>query len=198
MKGEKQMVKSVKNVSKKIIACVMAAAIAFTAVPGTAVFAAGSPVASVTAVDSSNNVVTFNKQTATVNTKSDGTAVITKVASTNASKVKVASAVTVNGITYKVTKLAANVLSNAKKASKVVVPSSITTIAKNAFKGCSSLKKISLKTTKAITVKKGAFAGLNTKKMTVVVNKKISSTELAKLKANLKAAGFKGTVKRAA
>jgi hypothetical protein len=194
------MVKSLKKVTKKIIACVMAAAIAFSAVPGSTADAAGigSPVTSISAQTLTGVSATMYSLKATVNTKANGTATVTKIAAAKATTVKVAGKVTVNGVTYKVTKLAANVLSNASKAKTVYLPSSITTIAKNAFKGCKSLNKICLNTKKAIIVKKGAFSNLNTKKMTIIVNKNISSAQLKKLKANLKAAGFSGTVKKAA
>jgi hypothetical protein len=77
------------------------------------------------------------------------------------------------------------------------IPSSITKIAKKAFKGCSSLRKINLNTTKAVKFAKGAFSGLKTKKIKIVVSKSMSYTEFNKLKTNLKAIGFKGKVKKA-
>ena len=69
-------------------------------------------------------------------------------------------------------------------------------IAKNAFKGCKKLKKITYKGKVALTVQKGAFSGLKTKKITFKVTKKMSKANFKKLKKNLKKAGFKGKIKR--
>ena len=69
-------------------------------------------------------------------------------------------------------------------------------IAKNAFKGCKKLRTIKVKATKPLTVKKGAFKGLNTKKITVKVTKKMSKKNFNKFKKALKKAGFKGKIKR--
>ncbi|MFR7423882.1 MAG: leucine-rich repeat protein [Clostridium sp.] len=63
----------------------------------------------------------------------------------------------------------------------------------DAFKGCKKLKTITL-ANKKVTIKKGAFAGLNTKKITVKAPK-MSKKELKKFKKALKKAGFKGKVK---
>lgn len=72
----------------------------------------------------------------------------------------------------------------------------VTAIGKKAFRGCKKLRTIKVKATKALTVQKGAFKGLNTKKITVKVTKKMSKKQFNKFKKNLKKAGFKGKVKR--
>ena len=59
------------------------------------------------------------------------------------------------------------------------------------------MKTIVLKGKKSITVKKGAFKGVNTKKVTIKVNKKMSKKEFKKLQKALKKAGFKGKVVKA-
>lgn len=69
----------------------------------------------------------------------------------------------------------------------------VKTIGKNAFKGCKKLKTITL-ANKKVTIKKGAFAGLNTKKITIKAPK-MSKKALKKFKKALKKAGFKGKVK---
>ena len=65
------------------------------------------------------------------------------------------------------------------------------------FTGAKKVKTIVLKGKKSITVKKGAFKGVNTKKVTIKVNKKMSKKEFKKLKKALKKAGFKGKVVKA-
>ena len=62
------------------------------------------------------------------------------------------------------------------------------------FTGAKKVKKIIVKGTKSFTVKKGAFKGLKSAKITVKVNKKMKAKEFKKLKKNLKKAGFKGKV----
>ena len=64
------------------------------------------------------------------------------------------------------------------------------------FTGAKKVKKIIVKGTKSFTVKKGAFKNVNSKKITVKVNKKMSAKEFKKLKKNLKKAGFKGKIKK--
>ena len=69
-------------------------------------------------------------------------------------------------------------------------------VGKNSFKGCKKLRKIKYRPTKAIKFAKGAFNGVNTKKITFVVNKKISAAQYKLLKKRLKKAGFKGKIKK--
>ena len=69
-------------------------------------------------------------------------------------------------------------------------------INKNVFTNCKKLTVIKVKATKALTVKKGAFGNLNTKKITIKVTKKMSKKQFKKFKKNLKKAGFKGKIKR--
>ena len=79
------------------------------------------------------------------------------------------------------------------KTSKKGTGKNVKTIGKNAFKGCKKLKTITL-ANKKVTIKKGAFAGLNTKKITIKAPK-MSKKALKKFKKALKKAGFKGKVK---
>ncbi len=186
------MVKSMK----KILAGLMAAAIAFTAVP---VAAATSPSTSTTPVVAEDVKAEAVKGiTATVDTAKDGTATVSKIAATSKKTVEIPPRVTVDGVSYKVTKLDSNALSGCKKATTVRVPAAIDTISKNAFKGCTSVKTIKMITRDGVKIEKGAFSGLDTTKITIVVNKKMKASEFKKLKAALKKAGFKGTVKKAA
>lgn len=74
----------------------------------------------------------------------------------------------------------------------------VTKIGKNTFKGCKKLRKIQYKPLKAIKFAKGAFNGVNTKKVTFVVSKKMKASQFKLLKKRLKAAGFKGKIKKGA
>ena len=136
--------------------------------------------------------------TPTVNTKEDGTAVVTEVKTTKKTTVKISKTVTVDDVKYTVTKIAEGTFANCAKAKTVSLPSTITTIGKQAFTGASStLKTIKINSTSKVTVAKTAFKGVSTKNMTITVTKKMSKADYKALKKALKAAGFKGTIKRA-
>lgn len=183
-----------KKALKKIVVCTMAMAVALAPLS----VAQASPQVGPSAVDKTN--VTANKTngvTPVVNTKKNGTAVFAGVKKTSKKSVTVASRVTVNGISYTVTTIGPKAFAKATKATKITLPATVKTISKNAFAGAKKLKTITLKGKKSITVKKGAFKGLKTKKMTIKVNKKMSKKQFNKLKKALKKAGFKGKVKKA-
>lgn len=182
-----------KKLLKKVLVCTLAAALTFGSA-GAAGAATQSPTTSVEPKAQEDVKV----KVGTVDTKSNGTAVLSAVTKTSKKSVTVSSKVTVNGVSYTVTTIGAKAFAKAKKATKITLPATITTIEKNAFTGAKALKTITLKGTKAIKVKKGAFKGLNTKKMTIKVSKKMSKKQLNKLKKTLKKAGFKGKVKAAA
>ena len=72
----------------------------------------------------------------------------------------------------------------------------VTKVGKNTFKGCKKLRKIKYRPTKALKFAKGAFNGVNTKKITFVVNKKMKAKTFKILKKRLRKAGFKGIIKK--
>ncbi len=156
-----------------------------------------------------------------VNTKKDGTAALSAIKSTKAKKVTVPSAVKIGKKSYKVTAVEADAFKKATKAESITLPKTVKTVKanafrknaklktvniknagqkitlqKNAFAGAKNLRRINIQITKAssLIVKKGAFKGLNTRKMTIRVNKKTKAKELVKIRKRLKAAGFKGKV----
>lgn len=182
------MIKAVK----KALVCALTAALTF----GTLASAAPkSPTTSVEPQKQTN--VTAEKSngiTSTVDTKKDGTAKLSTVKATSKKEVTISSKVTVDGIKYAVTEIDAKAFAKCTKATKITLPSTITKINANAFTGAKKLKTIVLPITKAITVEKGAFKGLDTTKMTIKVSKKMSKKELKKFKKTLKNAGFKGKV----
>lgn len=174
---------------KKVLACTLAAALALSA--ATVSSAAGSPTTSVEPVKQKDVKVSQGK----VDTKKNGTATLTQVKKTKAKTVTISSTVKVDGVKYKVTTIDANAFAKAPKATKVELPKTITTIKKNAFKGAKKLKIITFKNTKAAKVQKGAFKGLKTRKMTIRLSKKMSSSQKKKMIKNLRKAGFKGKIK---
>ena len=104
------------------------------------------------------------------------------------------SKVVVDGVSYKVTAIGAKAFANATKATTVTLPASIKTIGAQAFTGAKSVKTIVIKSA-SVKVDKTAFKGVDTKKMTIKVSG-MSAKQLKAFKAQLKKAGFKGTVKK--
>lgn len=181
------MVKAIK----KVIVCAMVAALTVGSAASAKV---NSPASSVKPVTKENVKATNGSK---VDVKKNGTAELNSIPKTNKKSVTVASTVKVNGVTYKVTTVSAKAFKNAAKATKITLPKTITKIEKNAFSGAKKLTKLTINTKKSITVQKGAFNGVNTKKMTITVNKSMSKKELAKFKKTLKKAGYKGKVVKA-
>lgn len=175
---------------KRVLACTLAAALSL----GTAVtsMAASSPVVAPKPVPMKN--VTTDNRFYTVNTTAKGTVTITDAKATGKAKKTVAAKLKVNGVKYTVTTIGPNAFKKWKKVKTIYLPAGVKTISANAFKGCKNLKTIVLKNKKAATVKKNAFKGLNTKKMTIKVKAKMSAKNYKKLQTNLRKAGFKGKI----
>lgn len=187
------MMKGIKKFAVVALAAVMTIAGTCTAFAAT-----GSPTTSVTPVVNKKVTATVSADApkAKVTTSKKGTATVETLGKTTAKTVKVASKVTVDGVSYTVTTLGTGAFAKCgEETKKVSLPKTITKIESKAFTG-SSLKKIDVYSTKSITVSKTAFKGVDTKSMTIKVTKKMSSTELKKFKKALKAAGYKGKVVR--
>lgn len=131
---------------------------------------------------------------AKVSTAANGTATVKALPKTTKKSVTVASKVVVDGVSYKVTAIGAKAFANATKATTVTLPASIKTIGAQAFTGAKSVKTIVIKSA-SVKVDKTAFKGVDTKKMTIKVSG-MSAKQLKAFKAQLKKAGFKGTVKK--
>jgi hypothetical protein len=180
---------------KKVLVGVMAATMLLGTVT-TAFAATDSPATAPepvkqTAVEADNG--------AQVNTTKKGTAVITSIAATTKKSVSVPSKVTVDGVEYKVTTIGAKTFADATNATKVSLPSTITTIGAKAFTGATKVKTIAITSKQTVTVNKNAFKNVNTKKMTITVKtgkKGMTTKQYNKLVKSLKAAGFKGKVKK--
>ena len=132
-----------------------------------------------------------------VDTSKAGNAAIGSMGTTKKTQVFVSAKIKVNGVKYNVTRVKKNAFKNCTKTTSVVLPSTLKKIDSGAFSG-SKLKTITFKSSKIPTVTKGAFKGLNTSKMTIKVNKKISAKEFKKFVKAMRAAGFKGKIRQAA
>ena len=121
---------------------------------------------------------------------------VTYIGSTNknTTKLVIPDSIKLKGKTYKVTAIGAKAFANATKATTVTLPASIKTIGAQAFTGAKSVKTIVIKSA-SVKVDKTAFKGVDTKKMTIKVSG-MSAKQLKAFKAQLKKAGFKGTVKK--
>ena len=178
-----------KKLMKNVAVLALAAAVAVGSVTGVSA-AVKSPTSSLVPVNAKNVAVSNGN---TVDTKANGTAEV-GVVSAKKSTATIPSKVTVKGVTYTVTVIKAKAFAKkAKKAKKIVIPATIKRVNKT---GTKKLKTIIVKGTKSFTVKKGAFKKVNSKKITVKVNKKMKAKEFKKLKKNLKKAGFKGKIKK--
>lgn len=132
-------------------------------------------------------------------TSATGKATVTSVKKTSAKSVTVSSTVKIDGISYKVTRLENKAFANAPKATKVTLPSTITSLGARTFTGAKSLKTIAFTSKDAVKVNKTAFKGLDTKKITITIkvsSKGMSEKEYKATVKALKAAGFKGTIKK--
>ena len=177
-----------KKLMKKALVGILAATMMLGSVC-TAYAATGS--ATVAPAPVKENDVKTDK--GTVNTHADGTITVKALAKTNAKSVAVASKITVDGISYKVTKICEGTFKKATKATKVTLPATVKTIGTRAFTGAKSVKTIVIKSS-SVKVSKTAFKGVSTKDMTIKVTN-MSTKQVKSLKAQLKKAGFKGTVK---
>ena len=145
----------------------------------------GSVCTAYAATDSATVAPAPEKQT---NVKADNGAKVSTAANGTAT-VKALPKTTKKSVT-----VASKAFANATKATTVTLPASIKTIGAQAFTGAKSVKTIVIKSA-SVKVDKTAFKGVDTKKMTIEVSG-MSAKQLKAFKAQLKKAGFKGTVKK--
>lgn len=107
-----------------------------------------------------------------VDTKVDGSAVITSIPATaiKNGKYEVPSTIKVNGADYTVTKIEAKALKNNKQIKQITVPSTVTEIGTQAFQGAKNLKKVTIKG-KDVVIRKNAFKKINKKAKIFVADK---------------------------
>jgi hypothetical protein len=176
---------------KKVLAGVLAAALSFGSVVPS--FAADSPTTGVIREEEPAAIKTAN-YAGTV--KNDGTVSLSTAETTDKELKCVPGKLTVDGVTYAVTTLEAGALKNWTEVEKVVLPPTITTVNAKAFQGCKSLTTIVFKSKKVVNVKKNAFKGLKTSKMTIKVKANMSAKNFKKFTTKLRKAGFKGKIKK--
>ena len=180
---------------KKVLACALMVTLTFSAaapkLEAASKFEAGSPTTSIEPEDKNNVTVPSGK----VNTKKDGSVTLAGVKKTSKKFVKIPSSVTVYGVRYKITIVKANAFANARRATNIKLPATIKQINKNAFRGVTKLRILTLKGKKAIRIKKGAFNGINSRRVTVKVSRKMPKKQVKLLRKRLKKAGFRGKVK---
>ena len=131
-----------------------------------------------------------------VDTVASGSASVTNMHSNDKEEIKVSSSVKVKGVKYTVNRVKKDAFKKCTKTKKIVMPSTLKKIDSGAFTGAKSLKSITFKSSKVPTVTKGAFNGLDTSKMTIFVNNKISAKEFAKFVKTMRDAGFKGKIRQ--
>lgn len=171
--------------AKRLLAAAVAAVTVLTAIPAAA---ATSPTTSpATPVDG-----TVTNATGTFTTTAAGKAGLATAKSAN--KVVVPNTVTdANGVKYSIDTVYSNTFKGTK-VKRVVLSSNIVKVQKKAFSGDKKLKKVFFRTKKKVTIKKGAFKGLKTKKITVYINKK--NKNYKKIVKALRKAGFKGKIRK--
>lgn len=90
-----------------------------------------------------------------------GADTVTIVDTSSKGQVAIPDTVTINGKTYQVTAVTANAFHGNKKITKIVIGKNVKTIGKCAFKGCKSLKDITIKGKNLKKVGKNAFQGID-------------------------------------
>ena len=86
-------------------------------------------------------------------------------------EIKIATKVTIGGVTYKVTSIGANAFKGNKKIKKVTIGKNVKTIGANAFAKCKLLKKVRINSKKIKKIGKKAFYKKGGKKIKIKVPK---------------------------
>ncbi len=138
--------------------------------------------------------VSKNAPNAKVTTTAKGKATLTTLGKTKKPTVWIHSKVTIDGVDYNITAIGKKAFAQCGKATwKITIGKGVRKINAKAFTG-SKITLVDIYETKALTVSTKAFAGVNTKAMTIRVTKNMSKKEFKKLTKQLRAAGFKGNI----
>ncbi len=138
--------------------------------------------------------VSKNAPNAKVTTTAKGKATLTTLGKTKKPTVWIHSKVTIDGVDYNITAIGKKAFAQCGKATwKITIGKGVRKINAKAFSG-SKITLVDIYETKALTVSTKAFAGVNTKAMTIRVTKNMSKKEFKKLTKQLRAAGFKGNI----
>ena len=123
-------------------------------------------------------------------TKSDakkGTVSLVKATGRKKAKLTVPATVRTDGFQFAVTKIAQNAFRKNTKLTGITIGKNVAAIGANAFQGCKKLKNITFQGKKAPSVGSKAFKGISAKSK-ITVPKKMSSTQLRKLKKRMESA----------
>lgn len=105
--------------------------------------------------------------------------------------------VKVKGFTCQINELGAKSLDKLDDVTKIVLPSTVTKLNAKSFAGCKNLKVIVFRKGKRFPViRKDAFKGLKTEKMTIRISKKFSEKHFKIITRRLRSKGFKGKIVR--
>ncbi len=119
----------------------------------------------------------------------NGTVSLVKTVGKKKSKLTVPDAVKKDGYTFKVTEIDRKAFQKNTKITGITIGKNISKIGTQAFSGCSKLKNITFKGTKAPKINSKAFKGTAAKSK-VMIPKKMPAAQLKKLKSRMKAAGI--------
>lgn len=101
----------------------------------------------------------------------------------NCTKATAGATVKLGGVNFKITALNANAFKNCKKLATFKAGGNMITIGKNAFSGCSSLKSVTITSTKLKSIGTGAFKGTTAKTKFKVPKSKLTKYTIMILKA---------------
>lgn len=178
---------------KKLLAGMMVAAVALTAVPAVS-YAATSPSSSVEVeAGKTEEVSQPNGIKPTVTTTAKGNVVVSEIAKTTKTTIVISAAVKVDGVTCVVKRLEGDIFANCTNVKKVSLPATINQIAEKTFSSVQPTATITLASKTAPKINRAAFAGVDTKKMKITTSN-MTKKQITVLAKRLKNAGFKGKV----
>lgn len=129
--------------------------------------------------------------------KNGRTKALFRAKATGTKTFKIPKKVKIQGITCQINELGAESLDKLDSVTKIILPSTVTKLNAKSFAGCKNLKTIVFRKGKRFPViRKDAFKGLNTKKMTIRISKKFSKKHFKIITRRLRTKGFKGKIVR--
>ncbi len=128
--------------------------------------------------------------------KNGRTKVLLRAKPTKKKTYKLPKKVKVKGVTCKINELGAASLDALDDVTTIILPNTITKLNAKSFAGCKKLKTIVFTGKKFPVIRKNAFKGLNTKKMTIRIGKKVPKKNVKVVIRRLRSKGFKGRIIR--
>lgn len=114
------------------------------------------------------------------NANTTGSGTVSVTGNTNAKKTMlvIKDTVTIGGVSFKVTAVSTNAFKGFKKLKSVEIGKNVKTIGRAAFYGCTSLKKVKIKSAKLTTIGKKAFAGCRKLSSFVIKSAKLKKSSV--------------------